>query len=398
MTDISISRRQAVNQRITAALMGPWRTAPLVVALIVIVIFFNAQNPLFLTSRNLTNLSNQIAVLMTVSLALVGMLLVRQLDLSLAALAAVVGGVAAKLSVEIGLDVVLAIALALTGGVAVGILQAVIVTGFRAPSFIVTLGGMFVMNAVLLWLLPATSVIPLADTPLAVISNTFVPAWFSYLLLGVALLAFLAMRLSDHRGRLAALAPSSLLRAVIVPTLIIGVLGLVCLVFVFNAYRGVPTPVVIVMILMLLLSYITTQTRFGRKVYAVGGNPEAARRAGISVPLVTVVVFALGGFLAGVAGIMAASRQLGVSAASSDLSLLLEALAAVVIGGVSLFGGRGSVWAALLGSLVIGSISNGLYLLNASTELRWTIQGLVLVVAVVIDSLISRRSGAPTDN
>lgn len=112
----------------------------------------------------------------------------------------------------------------------------------------------------------------------------------------------------------------------------------------------------------------------------------------------TTIVFATGGFLAAVGGIMAASRQLGVSSSNSDLTLLLEALAAVVIGGVSLFGGRGTVWAALLGSLVIGSISNGLYLLNASTQMRWTIEGVVLIAAVAIDSSISRKSGAQQDS
>lgn len=397
MTTSQVTFRQQLNQRIAAALMGPWRTAPLLLALVAIVIFFNVQNPLFLTSRNLTNLANQIAVLTTVSLALVGLLLVRQLDLSLAALAAVCGGLAARFSVEMHFNVVLAVVLALVAGVVVGLVQAAIVTGFRAPAFIVTLGVMFVLNAVLLWLLPATSVIPLANTPLAEISNTFIPAWLSYAFFALVMVVYLGMRLADHRRRVANGLATSLVKRVVYPTLALVVVGMVFLVFVFNAYKGVPTPVVVVMTLMVIMAYVTTQTRLGRRIYATGGNPEAARRAGISVPVVTMVVFGIGGFLAAIAGIMSASRQLGVSSASSDLTLLLQALAAVVIGGVSLFGGRGTVWAALLGAIIIGSISNGLYLLNASTELQWTIQGVVLVVAVVIDSIISRKSGVKLD-
>jgi len=192
--------------------------------------------------------------------------------------------------------------------------------------------------------------------------------------------------------------PSNLIRSTVLPTVALGAVALVILVFVFGPYRGVPTPVVIVLTLIGIMAYITTQTPLGRQIYAIGGNPEGARREGISVRLVTTVVFALGGFLAATAGIMSASRQLGVSSASSDLTLLLEALAAVVIGGVSLFGGRGTVWAAPLGALVIGSISNGLYLLNSTTQVRWTIEGLVLIVAVVIDSAISRKSGAQEDS
>ncbi|BCB74806.1 sugar ABC transporter permease [Phytohabitans flavus] len=386
------------RRTIATALMGPWRTAPIIISLVAIAIFFNTQSSLFLSSRNLTNLANQIAVLATVALALVGLLVVRQIDLSLAALAAVCGGIAAKLSVESNLNVGLAIVVALAAGAAVGVVQAVVVNVFRAPAFVVTLGGMFVLNAVLLWLLPATSVIPLADTPLEKIANTFVPAWLSYVLLLAVVLLFAGMRFAHHRARLGEGMPSNLVRSTVIPAAALAAVGLVPLIFVFNAYRGVPTPVVIVLALMAGIAYVTSQTPLGRQIYAIGGNPEGARRAGISVPLVTTVVFATGGFLAATAGIMAASRELGVSSANSDLTLLLEALAAVVIGGVSLFGGRGTVWAALLGSLVIGSISNGLYLLNASTQMRWTIEGLVLVAAVAIDSTISRKSGAQRDS
>lgn len=154
-----------------------------------------------------------------------------------------------------------------------------IVTIFRAPAFVVTLGGMFILMAVLLWLLPATSVIPLADTPLEKISNTCIPAWLSYVLLAVVLVVFGGMRLTQHRSRTSEEIPSNLLRSTVVPTALLAVVTLIPLIFVFNSYQGVPTPVAIVLALMGFIAYVTTQTPLGRQVYAIGGNPEGARRA-----------------------------------------------------------------------------------------------------------------------
>ena len=143
------------------------------------------------------------------------------------------------------------------------------------------------------------------------------------------------------------------------------------------------------------MSYVTTQTKFGTYLYAIGGNAEASRRAGINVARMRVYTFMIAGAVAGIAGVVAASQTLGVSSQSGAGTLLLEAVAAAVIGGASLFGGRGSVWAALLGALLIGSISNGLSLLSAPTEVKYLVQGLVLVLAVTVDSAIARDAAKP---
>jgi D-xylose transport system permease protein len=381
-----------LRRQLAVALSGPWRLAPIVVSLAAIWVFFAAQSPIFLTSRNLTNLTNQIAVSTAVALALVFILVVRQVDISLAALAAVGGGIAGRLTVDGHWNLALAICVALAFGVLVGVVQATIVTVFNVPSFIVTLGGLFVLNAVLLWLLPVTAVIPLAGTPLQQVAGSFLPEWLSYVLGAVAVAVVAGLRLTHHRARRREGVPSRFLTSVVLSTAALAVLIVVLLVFVFNAYRGVPTPAVIIVGCSALLAYVAGQTPFGRHLYAIGGNPEAARRAGIPVGLLTVSTFAIGGCLAAMAGVLSASRQLGVSAQSSDLTFLLGALAAVVIGGVSLFGGRGSVWAALIGGLVIGSIQNGLDLINSSTQIQWTVEGLVLIFAVVIDALIARNA------
>jgi D-xylose transport system permease protein len=383
--------RQPLKRRLSAAMMGPWRLTPILVALGVIWAFFEIQSPVFLSSQNLTNLTSQIAVSSLVALALVFLLLVRQIDISLASLAAVSGAIAADLSVEAHWNAAVAVVVALLAGLAVGLIQSLIVTIFRAPAFIITLGGLFILNATLLWLLPATQVVPLADTPLAQIAGTYVSGWLSYLLGAVVVCGYAGLLWSAHRGRRAESLPSRLVTSTVVPAVLVGlvVLGLV---LVFNSYRGIPTPGVIVAGAFLIMSYVANQTPFGRRVYAVGGNPEAARRAGIHVGAVTCVTFAIGGCLASLAGVIEASRELGVSAQSNDLTLLLGALAAVVIGGVSLFGGRGTVWGALIGGIVIGSIQNGLDLINSSTQVEWTVEGVVLIAAVVIDALISRAA------
>lgn len=385
------TRLVEAKSRVVAGLMGPWRLVPLLGALAVVWAFFTAENSLFLSSRNLSNLSNQIAVSTLLALGLVFVMVVRQLDISLAASSAVAGGIAAALNVEAHWSIVPAIAVALAMGIAAAVVLCAIVVRFKAPSFIVTLGGMFVLEAALLWLLPSAQVIPLFDTPLQYIAGTYLPAWLSYVLAGTAVLAFGRLRWTFHAARVREGLPSDLMTSTLLPTAALAVFAVVVLVFVFNAYLGVPIPAVIVIAVTSILAYIAAQTPFGKHIYAVGGNPEAARRAGIRVGLVTTGAFAIAGLLAATAGIVNASRNLGVSAESSDLTLLLGALAAVVIGGVSLFGGRGNVWGVVIGGILIGSLQNGLGLMNASTQAQWTVEGVVLIVAVVVDSAIAKN-------
>jgi D-xylose transport system permease protein len=386
----------SLRQSVIAGLTGPWRTLPLIFALAGVWVLFAFESPLFLSSRNLTNLSNQIAVSSLLALALVFVVVVRQIDISLASLAAVCGGIAAHLTAEEGWNPIVAVALAVAVGVCVTTLQSWIVMKSRAPSFIVTLGGMFILNAALMWMLPVTQAIILSDTPLQAVAGTYLPDWLSYTLAGLSVAFFGLLRWNYHTARIRERMPSSLLHSTVLPTAGLGILVFAVVIYVFNAYRGVPLPTVIVIATAVILSYVATQTPLGKYIYAIGGNPEAARRAGIRVEAVTAITFAIAGFVAAWAGIINASRLLGVSAQSTDLTLLLVALSAVVVGGVSLFGGRGSVWSVLLGGVLMGSIQNGLQLMAVSQEVQWTVQGVVLVVAVVIDASISRHAANPT--
>lgn len=374
------------------AFAGRWRIVPILVALGVIWAFFAVQSPVFLSSRNLTNLTNQISVSTFLALGLVFLVLIQQIDISLAAVAAVAGGIAAALSTEAHWNPVVAVVVALASGIAAGLIQGLIVMLLGVPAFIVTLGGMFILEAILFWELPVTQVIPLANTPLQEIAFSNVAPWLSYVFGAVAIVAVATLRWSNHSARRQNGLPSSLLRSTILPIVALALLVFGLLVFVFNAYSGVPAPAVVLIALCAVLSYMSGHTPLGKHIYAIGGNPEAARRAGIRVKLVTVLIFAFAGFLAAAGGIVQASQLLGVSESASDLTVLLGAIAAVVVGGVSLSGGRGSVWSAVIGGVLIGSIQNGLDLINSSTAVQWAVEGTVLIIAVVIDALISKSS------
>lgn len=394
-TPISLvsGRSGAMNKHtIFDALAGKWRMLPVLIALVLIWAYFYYANPLFLSPRNLSNLSLQIVVTGTLALGLLFVLVIGEIDLSVAAVGAVSAAIAAGLAVNSGVNVVAAVVAGLAIGAMIGVFQGVIVTVFRAPAFIVTLGMSMVLQGVLLDLLPpGANLISLVNQPIGRIAMIYLPLGVSFAILAVIVVVFGLLRLHTHHSRRRHAVASSIGTHVIGPVLAVAIVGVIA-VLVFNAYRGVPLMVAFLLVLLASFSYVTTQTRFGLHLYAVGANAEAARRAGISVAWLKVAAFGLTGLFAAMAGIMAASRVLGVSPDSADTTLLLEAIAAAVIGGVSLFGGRGSVWAALTGALVIGSVSNGLLLINASTQTRLEVQGAILTLAVITDALLTRRA------
>jgi D-xylose transport system permease protein len=380
------------GQVILDALAGKWRMVPVLIVLMIIWAYFYSANPLFLSPRNLSNLSLQIVVTGTLALGLMFVLVIGEIDLSVAAVGAVSAAISTGLSVSSGLDPVLAVLLGLAIGAVLGGVQGLVVTIFKAPAFIVTLGVSMALQGALLDLLPPdTSMISLVGHPLGGLFNLYLSPAVSFAILAVVIALYAALCFQTHSGRIKRGVSSSFFPKVGLPVLLAGLLG-VATILVFNAYRGVPLMVAFLLCLLAFFAYVTTQTRYGLHLFAVGDNAEAVRRAGISVNMIKISAFMLTGLLAALAGMMAAGRVMGVSPDSADTGLLLESIAAAVIGGVSLFGGRGSVWAALTGALVMGSVSNGMLLVNASTQTRLEVQGGILVLAVVLDALLSRRS------
>lgn len=371
------------------AFNGRWRMVPVLLTLVGIWAFFASQASAFLSARNLSNLSVQIVVTGILALGLVLVLLVGEIDLSVAALGAVTAAVMARLMVQSGIVPGLAIASGIVTGIVFGMLQGLVVTKFRAPAFIVTLGSSLILQGVLLWLLPRTGQIPLAGTVIESITGTYLVPAVGYVLalLASGFVGLLLLQTYRHNRRQQH--HTSLVQRVVIPAGACLVVSLI-VVTVLNAHRGVPMAVIMMLSVLGAMAYVTTQTAFGTYLYAIGGNAEASRRAGIPVRSVKIATFGLAGGFAALAGLVAASRTLGVSSQSGSGTLLLEAVAAAVIGGASLFGGRGSVWAALVGALVIGSISNGLDLLGADAQLKLVVQGGILILAVAVDGALSQ--------
>lgn len=375
---------------------GELGSVRVLVAIAVIWTIFQLANDRFLSAVNLTNLTLQIAAVATISIGVVLVLLLGEIDLSVGAVSGFAAGAMAVLTVKEGVNPELAIAAGLAVGALIGLFNGFFTTVFGIPSFVVTLAGLIGWQGALLLVLGDTGTVPLPPSTITDLTGTFfdpVVGWvLAVAVVGVYVVSVLMSRARRVR---AGLAVPSLIQALIAPALITA--GTFVAVAILNADRGVPLAVVIVVALTAIFAFITERTRFGRHIYAVGGNAEAARRAGIRIRRVRVAVFTLASTLAAFGGILAASRLLAVNQQSGSGEVLLFAIAGPVIAGTSLFGGRGFVWSALLGAIVIGSITNGMDLLGLDSDIKFIITGAVLLAAVTIDAATRlRREPATT--
>jgi D-xylose transport system permease protein len=324
------------------------------------------------------------------ALGVVFVLVVGEIDLSGAALGAVCATIAAQIAVNMGQSIWIALAVGILSGVLIAGLEGLIIV-FGVPSLITTLGGMTALLGLLLVVMPEEFSISLGGNPYEQIAATQIPASVS---IGLAVLASAIYAVGRWVTQRRLGSETSMLRRAILPALlvtvvVIGVVGVV------SASSGLAFPVAILILMLIVASYFMTQTRYGSHLFAVGGNRQAAARAGIPVARMVVFSFLILGACAAMAGMVDASRLLMVSPSSGTGSLMLDAIAAAVVGGTSLFGGRGTAWAALLGALVIGSINNGVELLGLSTEVQYFATAGVLVFAVAVDVVLTRGSLLP---
>ena len=368
---------------------GELGSLPVLVGVAVIWAIFAIANPNFLTPGNLTNLVLQLAATGTISLGVVLVLLLGEIDLSVGAVSGVTAAVVAVLNVDHGVAGWLAILIGLAAGAAIGALQGFWVTRFRIPAFVVTLAGLLAWTGALLLVLGDTGTVNLTDSTIVGLANTFFIPLYAWLLALLVAAAYAAAKLLERRRRVAAGLPIAPLRT-IVTRMVVLTAGALAAAAVLAADRGLPLALVIFTGLVALVDLLIRRTRFGRHVLAVGGNAEAVRRAGIRVDNVRLVVFTLASTLAAAGGILAASRLFAVSQSSGASDTLLNAIAAAVIGGTSLWGGRGSAYSALLGGLVIFSISNGMDLLGVQSSTKFIVTGAVLLLAATVDA-VSRR-------
>jgi D-xylose transport system permease protein len=365
-----------------------------VLALAVIWLVFYAQEPRFMSSVNLSNLVLQTCAVGLVSIGIVHVLLLGEIDLSVGAVSGLCASIMAVLNVQHGWSPYLAIAAAVLAGTAIGLFQGSVFTRFVVPSFVVTLAGLLAWPGFQLKVLGETGTINLNDPKILGLTGTFYSDTVGWILAFVAIGVYAALALRGRRSRVAEGLAAPQLGLVVLRVALVSIAILVA-VWVMNDDRGVPLAALILVGFCLFFFYVTTRTTFGRHIFAVGGNAEAARRAGINVTRVRVIVFVISSTMAAVGGIMAASRLLAVNQSSGAGDFLLLAIAGPVIAGTSLFGGRGSVWHALLGALVITSISNGMDLLGLETSIKFIVTGAVLLLAVVIDAIArSQRQAA----
>jgi D-xylose transport system permease protein len=371
---------------------GDLGSLPVIVGLVIIWTVFQSLNPVFLSANNLVNLLFDCSTVGVIALGIVCILMVGEIDLSVGSVSGFASAMVGVLWVNQGWPVALAIIAALVVGALIGALYAFLFNRFGMPSFVSTLAGLLAVLGLQLYLLGSTGSINLPyGSPLVNFGQTLVmPHWVSYALAALAgLVLFVTGYRIAARRREAGLSSPSLASLIVRAVVMIVVLEFIA--YYLNTDRGVPWMFGLFIGLAVAMNYALTRTKWGRSMMAVGGNREAARRAGINVRFIYASAFVFCSTLAAAGGILAAARLASASQQAGTGDVNLNAIAAAVIGGTSLFGGRGSAYSALLGIIVIQSIASGLTLLDLSSSLRYMITGAVLAIAVIVDSL-ARRS------
>ena len=384
----------AVGGFIDRVRSGDLGSLPVVVGLILISAVFQSLNSVFLSSNNLVNLLFDCSTVGVLALGIVCILMVGEIDLSVGSVSGFSSALVGVLWVNSGWPAGLAVLAAVIVGALIGMLYAFLFNRFGMPSFISTLAGLLAVLGLQLYSLGATGSINLPyGSELVDFGQTMVmPAPVAYLLAALAGIAIFASgyRTAVRRqaaGLSAASTGGLVLRAVVITVVLEAV------VFYLNQDRGIPWMFGLFVGLCIVMNYALTRTQWGRSMHAVGGNREAARRAGINVRLIYGSAFVLCSTFAALGGVLSAARLASASQQAGTGDVNLNAIAAAVIGGTSLFGGRGSAYSALLGVIVIQAIASGLTLLDLSSSLRYMITGAVLAIAVIVDSL-ARRSRA----
>lgn len=389
ITDERISDEGLVRTFVRRIREGQLGSFPVILALVVIVIVFQSANSNFLSPANLVNLSTQVAYLAILALGINLILLLGEIDLSLAQLGGLAASVLGVLVVRQGVPPVVAVTIILLLGLVIGAIQGWFFAVVGIPAFVVTLAGLLAFTGLTLTVLGTQKNLSMADTFVFDFASYYFPAFWAYVFGAIAVIGFAAglihAKLRRHSAGLDS--PSWTAVSVCIVLLTAIVFGFLILV---NQDFGLALPFFLMMVIAIIIDLVLRKTRYGRSIYAVGGKVEAARRAGIRVTWVRISVFMTAGVLAALFGFVKAGVTTNAGSTLVGTQDLLNAIAAAVIGGTSLFGGRGSAWAAVLGAFVVGAINNGLYLIGFNSDMQQIITALVLLTAVVIDA-VSRR-------
>ncbi|MGW0913739.1 sugar ABC transporter permease [Streptomyces sp. NPDC002784] len=367
---------------------GDLGSIPVVIGLAVIWIIFQSLNSNFLTAGNLSDISVAMVGTGMIAVGIVFVLLLGEIDLSVGSVSGVAGASFAVLNVTNGMSEWLAFVLAILTGTAAGAIHGFFFAKIGVPAFAVTLAGLLFWNGFMLKILGDNGTINLDSDGLVakLTSYYFSDVAAAYGLAIVATALFFLSSFYGNRRREAAGVPSRPLSDTILRTVLLAIVSF-AVAAVYNSYKGLPLAVVLFIGVLLLTDFVLRRTAYGRKVFALGGSVEASRRAGINVEMVRISVFAISGTFAAIGGLFIASKIASANQGAGAGDLLMNAIAAAVIGGTSLFGGRGRTWNALLGVLVIVSIQYGLALEGIASPVQYMITGGVLLATVVIDAV-----------
>lgn len=395
-SDVRVKHQAGVGGAISAFFdrvrSGDLGSLPVIVGLVIIWSVFTALNPVFVSSSNLVNLLFDCSTVGVIALGIVCVLMVGEIDLSVGSISGFASAMVGTLWVNQGWPVALAILAAIAVGGFIGALYALLFNRLGMPSFVSTLAGLLAVLGLQLYILGSTGSInlPYRSNLVNFGQLLVMPDWLSYALAALPGIVMLisGLRTVSRRRAVNLSAPS-------VGGLIVRVAALTILLELIVGYlnqaRGIPWMFGLFVGLVVAMNYALTRTQWGRSMTAVGGNREAARRAGIKVRSIYLSAFVMCSMFAALGGVLSAARLASASQQAGTGDVNLNAIAAAVIGGTSLFGGRGSAYSALLGIIVIQSIASGLTLLDLSSSLRYMITGAVLAIAVIVDSL-ARRS------
>lgn len=367
---------------------GDLGSIPVVIGLIVIWAIFASLNENFLTAGNLSDISVAMVGTGMIAVGIVFVLLLGEIDLSVGSLSGLAGATFAVLSVTHGMNEWLAFVLAILTGTVAGAIQGFVFARIGVPAFAVTLAGLLFWNGLMLQILGSNGTINLDSEGVVakLTSYYFTDVAAAYVLAVVVTAGFFVSSYLGNKRREAAGVPSRPVSETIARTVLLGILSFGVAIM-YNQYKGLPLAVVIFLAVLLVTDFVLRRTAFGRKIFALGGSVEASRRAGINVELIRISVFSISGTFAAIGGLFIASKIASANQGAGAGDLLMNAIAAAVIGGTSLFGGRGRTWNALLGVLVIVSIQYGLALQGIASPVQYMITGGVLLATVVIDAV-----------
>ncbi|MGI6168834.1 MAG: sugar ABC transporter permease [Christensenellales bacterium] len=368
------------------------RTYTMIAALFILWIIFSFTTDwAFITARNLSNLMRQMSIVGIMSIGMVMVIVTGGIDLSAGSVMGFISCIAAALQVWSAWGTAETIIVVLLAGALIGLINGVLIAYTGVPAFIITLGGQLIFRGAVLAVTRGTTVAPLEKSFLE-IGQAFIDPTLGYILAALAVVGLLIKEYANIRAKrkyeLEVSVPMAIIRWIVYSVVVIAVIILV------NSYRGLPSPVLLMLILVIIFTFITEKTTFGRKVYALGGNMDAAKYSGINVRRNVTVVYLLNGFLNAIAGIVLAAR-LNAGTPQAGMNLELDAIASAVIGGTSMTGGIGKPAGAILGALIMATIDNGMSMMNLDAFWQYIVKGIILVVAVWFD-VRTRARGTKT--